>query len=153
MDRYSCLGIASIIAIALARLPAQGSAPQWIEHPDVQVVTRAGCTYDTDRNVAVVFGGRVSNIRTTWTDATWEWDGTKWLRHEPEHGPQASEWNRLAYDSTRKRVVLFDWGFGETWEWDSIDWEQKTPTESPAVGPVAPAMTFDEARGMTVLFH
>jgi hypothetical protein len=59
---------------------------------------------------------------------TWEWDGDVWIQTE-NTGPSARKASALAYDSERKRVVLFggdsgNGGLGDTWEWDGTIWTQ-----------------------------
>jgi len=62
----------------------------------------------------------------------------------------------MAYDSARKRVVLFGGAnvagqdLGDTWEWDGVEWTQVATT-----GPAsrdATAMAYDKARSKVVLF-
>ena len=61
----------------------------------------------------------------------------------------------MAYDSARRRVVLFG-GTGmttlnDTWEWDGKNWRRRVPAISPP--PMAGhTMAYDAARGRTVLF-
>jgi len=107
---------------------------------------------------AVLFGGLVGASPTTATSDTWVWSGDRWDRASPARSP-ASRWGHsMAYDSRRDRIVLFG-GFtespvqasGETWEWDGSTWELRSAAG--ALGArTYPMMTFDSARGRTVLF-
>jgi hypothetical protein len=56
----------------------------------------------------------------------------------------------MAYDTQRKRIVLFggSGASGETWEWDGQNWEQTAQTE----GRFNPEMTYDAARQILVRF-
>ena len=70
-------------------------------------------------------------------------------------GPPARYSHALAYDSTRRVVVLFGGRadpalFGDTWEWNGADWTNRAvPGPSARLGH---AMVFDKARNRTVLF-
>ncbi|MEM7205396.1 MAG: hypothetical protein AAF628_34390 [Planctomycetota bacterium] len=64
----------------------------------------------------------------------------------------------VAYDSVRDRLVVFGGRVeysrqevDETWEWDGVEWSERTPLARPGERHAA-AMTFDEARGVAVLF-
>ncbi|MBI2394594.1 MAG: hypothetical protein HYV09_33805, partial [Deltaproteobacteria bacterium] len=68
--------------------------------------------------------------------------------------PSARDNPAMAYDSARKRVVLFggtgaDW-LSDTWEYDGIVWGLRSTSGPPARDRAA--MTYDGARGVTVLF-
>jgi PKD repeat protein len=70
-------------------------------------------------------------------------------------GPSPREATALAYDSVRKRTLLFggstNTDFGDTWEWDGTSWTQLNPATSPAARCCA-ELAFDSARGRVVLF-
>jgi len=84
--------------------------------------------YDAARHNYVLFGG--------WTvtgpsDETWTFDGSKWTLQSPEHKPGARRGAAMAFDLTRKVVVMYgglvsDAGEGhaghDTWTWDGADW-------------------------------
>ena len=79
-----------------------------------------------------------------------------WSRHD--HGPPAARRGAaIAYDSIRKRVVLFG-GVGpanarydDTWEWDGTAWSRQDPLVSPPAR-FGGAMAFDPTTGRIVLF-
>lgn len=80
-----------------------------------------------------------------------------WTQIKPNKSPGARAWHDMAYDSHRKRTVLFGgWEpngtyLSDTWEWDGKTWSQVRATTSP--GPrVAPAMAYDSSRRRIVLF-
>jgi hypothetical protein len=89
----------------------------------------AAMTYDSNRQVIVLFGG--SDEAQRFGD-TWEWDGQRWdLRATTGPAPRAG--HGLAYDSDRNVTVLYgghtDQGeSGETWEWDGQTWTLKHVT-------------------------
>lgn len=106
--------------------------------------TRAAAAYDTARNRIVLYGGADSS--GAWLGDTWERSGTTWTEVATS-GPPAGE-GSMAYDSTRKRSVLFI--AGSTWEWDGSTW-----TEVATTGPLATSgavLAYDAAPARTVLF-
>jgi hypothetical protein len=137
-----------------------------------------GMTYDADRGRIVLFGGiglsLVSASKVLYDDL-WEWDGAAgtWPNRTPDTlpaaWPSARQFHRLAYDSARKRVVLFGGQAGtstgflpttalaETWEWDGAagTWTNRTPTTLPPAWPEAraiPALAYDSGRNRMMLF-
>lgn len=93
--------------------------------------------YDSHRKVVVLFGGRGESGANL--DDTWEWDGSSWTQITTvSRQPEARYRHALAYDSQRRRVVLFggtqnDLGsLDDTWEWDGFVWAQiATPSPPP----------------------
>ncbi|MFQ5504282.1 MAG: kelch repeat-containing protein [Planctomycetota bacterium] len=91
---------------------------------------------------------------------TWEWDGQNWTKRSPRQAPSARAAHALAYDSARRRVVLFGGlhgspsqprPLGDTWEWDGVDWVQRLPSTKPL--PVyAFGLAYDSSRARTVQF-
>jgi len=114
-----------------------------------------GFTSDTERKRIVLFGGasvRDDGVFTALGD-TWEWDGVGWTQQE-ETGPSDRSGQSMAYDSLRKRIVLFGGTpingeeHGDTWEWDGAVW-----THVSDVGPsarVSAEMAFNGQQ--TILF-
>jgi hypothetical protein len=107
--------------------------------------------WDLHRQRAVLFGGSLDD------GTTWEWDGWRWSRVAVGvPGPPPRYDGAMAYDTQRRRTVLFGGRdgvvfFTDTWEWDGAVWTRMTPLTSP---PGAyPAVAYDEARQRTVLFH
>ena len=124
--------------------------------------------YDSARGVTVLFGGYTESGGTyLYSRLTWEWDGQAWtLRHGSEPGGPVERVNHtMAYDSARGVTVLFcGWGtvptatgseYGylhDTWEWDGAGWTLRSPVVVGLFGLVRHDMTFDGARGRTVVF-
>lgn len=115
-----------------------------------------GMVYDTVVQRTVLFGGADMNYARY--DDTWVWDARGWTQ-VASGGPAPRSSFGMAYDDRRARVVVFGGAglssarFGDTWEWDGQSWEQVADEFS--VGPgrrYSVAMTFDEARGVTVLY-
>lgn len=110
-------------------------------------------TYDSNRNVIVLFGGE--DWPTLYGD-TWEYDGNTWKKINTAHSPISRAHYALAYDSSRNVTVLFGgWHSyvdqGDTWEYDGTDWIQAFPVNSPCVRQQV-SMVYDEYRGVIVLF-
>ncbi len=110
-------------------------------------------TYDSTNGVTVLFSGKAGD---EFVD-TWTWDGFAWTL-AAQTGPVGRKQSSMVHDSVRGVSVLFGGASGpggdplydDTWEWDGTEW-----TEIEVIGPSArrwPAMAFDAARGVTVLF-
>lgn len=115
----------------------------------------ATMTFDESRGVAVLFGGFhfATGGAESKRDETWEWNGTDWLQRTPPQAPSARRGHAMAYDSARKRVVLFG-GRGapaDTWEWDGTTWTVHAPPSSPPPALAAACMAFDPRRKVTVM--
>jgi hypothetical protein len=82
----------------------------------------------------------------------------KWIKRTPKNNPPARYYTRMAYDSIRKRVVLFGGGLGrtsslgDTWEWDGADWTQMKPPKPVPAARQLHALAFDAKRGRVVMF-
>jgi hypothetical protein len=105
-------------------------------------------------NAVVMFGGFDGEA----LDDSWEWDGQDWHESLGTTRPQARAGHAMAYDASRRRVVLFggasgiDELFADTWEWDGESWELL-----PVEAPIPPArryhaMAYDAARSEVLLF-
>lgn len=95
-----------------------------------------------------MFGG------TSGGDETWLWNGAGWTL-AANTGPAARTGAALAYDRSRRVIVLFGGRSGsaylnDTWEWNGIVWRQVASTGPPPRS--RHAMTYDAARRVTVLF-
>jgi hypothetical protein len=93
-----------------------------------------------------IFGGRGESMTAADLDELWEWDGTNWVEVQSDVRPAAREEPAMAYDPTRKSLILFGGGkggggattttyglLGDTWEWncDTRKWAQLYPKSSP----------------------
>lgn len=119
--------------------------------------------YDEAEKNLILFGGnRVlfgsGQEDNTFLDDMWVWDGRTWQPIQVETPPARAEAG-MAYDSRRKRIVLFGGHrsvngervrLGDTWEWDGQQWE-KVSAEGPAPRNGA-AMAYDASRQRVVLF-
>jgi hypothetical protein len=105
--------------------------------------------YDESRGVCVLFGGK---SRSEYLNDTWEWDGSAWSPLNDTSGtvPPPMTLPLMAYDSARKRIVLFDSYDPGTWEWDGTNWSN--PSVSGPPSRTGTTMAYDPIRRVTVLF-
>lgn len=115
----------------------------------------ASFVFDRQRQKAVLFGGyRIENGIMKPLSDTWEWDGKSWKKIT-EGVPAARSGAAIAYDSKRKKAILFGGGIkgggaSETWEWDGNIWtEIKSAKSEPRYNST---MVFDGSRGKIVRF-
>ncbi len=115
--------------------------------------------YDSRRARLVTFGGR-SPTTTANANDTWEWNGVDWQQVATANAPSPRAFYSMAYDSRRGVTVLYGTmsgstigsaGGDQTWEYDGVDWRLVTTATTPP-GLEAPAMTYDTARGVVVMF-
>jgi len=130
-------------------------SPNWTRvQPAASPVARSyHCmSYDSDRQVIVLFGGRDAVINRL--GDTWEYDGKAWKEIRPSVFPSAREDHLMVYDSVRKVTVLFGGLMQrDTWTWDGVVWTKvKIPPAQKPSARSSFSMAFDEARGKTVLF-
>lgn len=123
--------------------------------------------YDTVKRRLVLFGGRTE---TNHSDETWEYNGgiQSWaLMTIAGDKPTARDEHKMAYDSVRRRMLIFGGNDGaysatsfddETWEYDSatVSWSMVQgggdPGGSNPMGRVAFGMTYDSIAQRSVLF-
>ena len=134
---------------------------EWTQVEDIgpSLRTEPATAFDQNRGRLVLFGGllRGDGVDGQWARDTWEWDGATWTQVE-DTGPAKRRSHCLAYDSDRKRTVLFG-GLAEltdgshqfvndTWEWDGTSWTQVGDT-----GPAARADAAMTSTGSVVILH
>lgn len=97
--------------------------------------------YNSDAGVAVLFGGLASNQPPGALADTWIWDGKRWTEHKVG-GPAKRNAHVMAYDASRKRVILFGGGlyegrtgtsYDDIWEWDGAKWLNVTNAASGSI--------------------
>ncbi len=114
-------------------------------------------TYDTARQVSVLFGGHDWTLPINKLDDTWLWDGTTWTLTTPATSPGKRFGHAAAYDPGTRRVIMFGGavdGIGianDTWAWDGTNWQQLAPAQSPPAR-VFHAMDYDLQRNRIVMF-
>jgi cysteine-rich repeat protein len=105
--------------------------------------------YDRERHELVLFGG-TGGIADTWTR-----DARGWHLRTPSTSPDVKP-IAMTYDAKHHRVVLFAQhdlvtAVMETWAWDGATWSS-IPTPSTLTFREEPGMSYDELRGVVVMF-
>jgi hypothetical protein len=108
--------------------------------------------YDSQGRRAILFGGHY--FQPARLGDTWGWDGVNWTQLD-DIGPSPRSDTAVAYNATRRVMVLFGGTDGntqlsDTWEWNGEDWTQVADG-----GPAARtghAMVFDSLRNRVMLF-
>ncbi len=116
-------------------------------------------TYDSANAQTLMFGGSIIDFTgASFFDELHAWDGSSWSLLTASSAPPGRDRCAIAYDSIRNRTLLFGGSvistgtvFGDTWEWDGASWMNRTPLLSPSQRS-EPALAYDSARGVTVLF-
>jgi hypothetical protein len=113
-------------------------------------------TYDSARNVTIVFGG-TRGVQDSLANMQL-WDGATWGSpvFPPDQEPSPRQGHAMVFDAARSVAVLFgghdaNGVMNDTWEWDGTAWTQVTPA-----GAVPPArwghtFVYDLVRGVSVL--
>jgi hypothetical protein len=114
--------------------------------------------YDEPRNEVVLFAGGDTNGNVL--SDTWVWNGETWKQKFPAHHPSSRYNHGMAYDASRREVVLVG-GFGpaitdpqntDTWVWNGQDWKQRFPAANPGAREVPANLAYDEVTKRIVLF-
>ena len=129
-----------------------GKAWHQIDTPTPSARAEASVAYDSHRQRVVLFGGhRTENGERIRLGDTWEWDGQLWEQRASD-GPPPRNGSAMAYDSARKRIVLFggSGASGETWEWDGEAWERIMSAETE--GRFNSALAYDTERQALIRF-
>lgn len=114
-----------------------------------------GMSYDSTRQVVVLFGGR-SALGAL--DDTWEFDGVTWTERATTNRPAPREEMVMHYDPSLNRTILFGGCnettaavYGDTWFYDGNDWLNVTPAQSPSPR-FRTASVFDSVRSRVVVY-
>ena len=175
-------GAANSVTSHIAQLTLR-PGPQWVlrttNGPQARFAN--AMAYDSARGVTVMYGGGqvVPNVGYVGFGEVWEWNGAHWRQrttynasnvwHQVTGGywrqnftdtPASRVQHAMAYDSRRKRVVMFggrgagpdngDYMFGDTWEWDGSRWYFRATNGPPAQ--FDHHMAYDPKRAVTVLY-
>jgi len=112
-----------------------------------------GFAYDSDRRLAVLFGGEGFEPGME-VDDTWEYDGVDWYQRHPATSPGAGGGTAMVYDAARKKTFLFGGGSpstNDTWEYDGSNWSQLVLAQSPPARRTH-AMVYDSLRQKVVVY-
>jgi hypothetical protein len=151
------LSPASMLLLLLACLADSINAQTWTQISATGPSGRRyhAMAYDSQRGVAVMFGGASGTSGSSFLGDTWEWNGTTWSQRATT-GPSSRSGPKMAYDSQRGVTVLFGGrdansvASADTWEWNGNLWTLRAST-----GPSARSnhtMAYDSQRGVIVLF-
>lgn len=141
------------------------------ESPSARISSSA--TYDSVHNEFVLFGGRVQKAKSEtcspgtapihlkseyFCSDTWVFAGGKWIKKAPETAPSPREGHAMAFDATRKEVVLFGGTaagssnpLSDTWIWNGANWKQVHPAHHPPAR-LWHSMAYDPVHREVVLF-
>src|SRR5262245_16022005 len=124
---------------------ADSTGPRWRNY--------AIATYDSRRNVVVLFGGLQYGLEF---DDTWEWNGRSWVRRSAQGpGPRVSA--EAAFDKARGVTIMFGGNHGEqllsdTWTLDGTKWSV-LPTQTAGPSPRGShTLVYDDARRVTLMY-
>jgi hypothetical protein len=129
-------------------------------HPSARFFAAAAAD-EANRNL-VLFGGyggsssAPDKVNRPLGD-TWVWTGQSWTQAQPTISPSAKFGHSMAYDSVRRRVLLYGGQNGpnsvldDSWAWDGKHWERLSLSGGPRFGKVGAAMAFDPNAGVLVL--
>jgi hypothetical protein len=107
-----------------------------------------------DGTAVILFGSRLS--ASGFVPETWAWDGAQWTLRVTANAPTARYSPKMAFDASRRRVVLFGGSLGgqplaDTWEWDGVDWVQRA--SGPTVSQDECSLHWHGKRARCVLHH
>ncbi len=111
---------------------------------------------DPNTGVSWLFGGAASASADSALGDLWQFAGGKWTLLASA-GPPPRTASALAWDSRRKRLVLYGGtnrtgnDLSDTWEWTGTAWQQRLVLGAPGVR-AQHQLVFDEARNKAVLF-
>jgi hypothetical protein len=102
---------------------------EWVQVADTGPAYRTfhGLAFDSHRSVTVLYGGEDLRTPSTEFADTWEWDGIQWTEVDVSPPGNVRVMFAMAFDSKRRKVVLFGgspcrhcaW-LNETWEYGLI---------------------------------
>lgn len=112
-------------------------------------------TYDTNRNVAVMFGGAPTEPSPRLAD-TWEFDGSTWIQRTSLASPSPRTEATMVFSQRTGRTILFGGQdiqnrLNDTWEWDGLNWTSP-PTPAAPSPRDSVGLAYDAARQSVVLF-
>lgn len=108
-------------------------------------------SWDSDAQVAVVFGGEGSSEGTIVYDPY----TNTWTRRKPPVEPEGRSGGNMAFDARRRRHILFGSQFSNdahTWAYDIItnEWRDLKPTEQPPTDKNDAVMAYDSVNNVVV---
>ena len=161
IDRLSTIFLTAVLLILCFSLVSYSQPNEWrkVSSSGPEPRINHAMAYDASRDRVVLFGGETRTYTAIALSDTWEWDGTTWILVSTS-GPTGRCGHAMAYDASRKRVVLFGGeppvgvpDYSDTWEWDGSNWIQSTTfTAAIPAGRSYHDMVYDSYRQVVVLF-
>ncbi len=156
MNQRTSLAALVALVVAWPGLQPCFAQSEWTERdvPGPSPRGEFGFAFDSNEDLAVLFGGAGSLNFAAVNGETWTWDGAAWMFADSTGLSDRCD-NAMAYDSVRDRVVSFGGFdgtyFGDTWVRANGAWSQITGAMPPS--PRADSfMAFDSQRAVMVLF-
>jgi hypothetical protein len=94
----------------------------WIRVSELGPGSRLAAAMSFDGTQSILFGGQSSHLAADGSPLgdTWSWDGTFWTQRQ-DIGPKPRTFHAMAFDSTRKKTVMFggitpSGDVADTWE-------------------------------------
>jgi hypothetical protein len=140
---------------------------RWVQRfPETTPPARAvhAMVWDSRRNRAVMFGGRVSPTDRedppTFLNDTWIYQNENWTPVQTAEVPPVRQSAAIAYDRARDKVVLYGGNVlaadeesfelrDDTWEFDGLQWKRVATGSNPKVA--KPILEYDATRNQLLL--
>jgi hypothetical protein len=114
-------------------------------------------TYDSTRNVTVIYGGELSTLLVGDSDQTWEWDGTDWTRTATTGTPGPLERASMCFHQGLNKTVMFGGinvltgGVSTTWLYDGSTWTAANVTGTRPAARTGCSMVYDNFRQVCIM--
>ena len=126
----------------------------WVQiATDGPLVLNPTLTWDGTRNEVLMLG-----MAEDGKTVMYRYLGSTWERIQPEALPECVSLTGMVWQEHNGKVLVAGGGcingnaLGQTWEWDGVNWTKITTTGGVIGGVIGHAMTYDSARGETILF-
>ncbi len=107
----------------------------------------AAMTFDTVRNISVLWGGLTDSQQF---NDTWEYNGSAWTQRAISLAGLFGSQGLITYDSQRHRTILTEGDLTSIWSWDGVSWTALTPAPGPASRAFS-AFAYDSAHDTLVV--
>lgn len=145
-----------VLAAFAATLAAQASWSRLYPTTAPSLRYNHALAFDATLGEVLLFGGYEPS--SLYRNDLWGWNGTQWHTIASTGAPPVRAGHHIVYDTVRHVLVLFGGynnnssiGYSDTWERVGTQWLQRNPAHAPPAR-TAFGMTYDAARGRTVLF-
>lgn len=165
MNRVTCTVLGVVGAMSLGASAIAQPCVSWAKRSEVGGpglrATVAPLAYDPTRNRTMLFGGQLwlGASGYTFYNDLWSWDGSNWSAIAVTGSkPIARSSGGVAFDRGRDRLVIFG-GYRsdtprarDTWEFNPVSGTWANLSNTGPTGRYEPAMVYDEARSVCLLF-